>query len=81
MGVHVWRAIDENTLQFKVQGRHFNGHVRISYDEGCDLYNIYFGHWRNRKWENIETFDGVYCNQMVDIIDQKVEYIEAYGDR
>ena len=80
-GAHAWRAIDENTLQFKVQGRHFNGHVRVVYDASYDLYNIYFGYWRNRQWKNLENIDGVYCDQMVNIIDQKVEYIDAYGNR
>lgn len=80
-GSHAWAQIDEMTLQFKVQGRHFHGHVRIAYDEGYDLYVIHFGHWRNRQWKNIETIDGVYFDQMVDIIDQKVEYISAYGNR
>ena len=46
---HQWMAMDEHTLQFKVQGRHFTGHVRIVYTEGDDLYNICFGHWKNRQ--------------------------------
>lgn len=80
-GSHAWMQMDELTLQFKVQGRHFHGHVRVAYDEGYDLYNIHFGHWRNRQWKDLETIDGVYCDQMVDMIDQKVEYVAAYGSR
>lgn len=73
-----WRRIDELTLQFKVQGHHFHGHVRIAYDEGDDLYVIHFGHWRNHQWKNI---DGIYWDSMVDIIDRKVEYISLYQNR
>ena len=80
-GAHAWAQIDDLTLQFKVQGHHFKGHVRIVYDEGDDLYIIQFGHWRNYQWKNIESIDGVYCDMMVDIIDQRVEYIPAYGRR
>ena len=80
-GAHAWMKMNESTLQFKVQGRHFRGHVRIAYDEGDDLYTIHLGHWRNRQWKNIETIDGVYCDSMVDIIDQKVEYISQYQNR
>jgi len=68
-----------DTLQFKVQGHHFKGHVRIGYDEGTDTYLVHFGHWKNQQWQNIETIDDVYCDMMVDIIDRKVEYIPAYG--
>lgn len=80
-GSHAWMQMDELTLQFKVQGRYFHGHVRVAYDEGDDLYNIHFGHWRNRQWKNVETVEGVYCDQMVEIIDWKVEYVKEYGGR
>lgn len=80
-GAHAWIAISENTLQFKVQGHHFKGHVRVEYNVGDDLYDIHFGHWRNRTWKNLETIDGVYFDQMVDFIDQKVEYIVEYNGR
>src|SRR3990167_817167 len=80
-GAHAWIQMDALTLQFKVQGRHFHGHVRIAYDEGDDLYIIHFGHWRNRQWKNLETIEGVYCDTMVDFIDKKVEYIDKYKNR
>lgn len=77
-GAHAWAQIDQMTLQFKVNGRHFQGHVRIAYDEDYDQYVICFGRWRNRQWQNIETINNVNFDQMVDLIDQKVEYIKAY---
>lgn len=77
-GAHDWMAMDENTLQFKVQGHHFKGHVRIAYDEGDDLYNIHFGHWKSRQWHNLSTIDAVYCDEMVYLIDDKVERIDQY---
>ena len=77
-GPHQWMMIDEYTLQFKVQGHHYRGHVRIEYNKGCDLYDIHFGDWHHYEWRNHETIEGIYFDEMVDVIDQKVEYIPAY---
>lgn len=80
-GAHAWCAIDEYTLQFKVQGRHFKGHVRIAYNINDDLYEIHFGHWHNQQWGNLESISGVYCDQMTNFIDEKVEYVSEYKNR
>lgn len=80
-GAHAWTKIDENTLQFKVQGHHFKGHVRIEYIVGYDLYSIHFGHWKNNRWNNLETIEDVFFDQMLDLIDLRVEYIAEYNDR
>ena len=77
-GAHDWMAMDENTLQFKVQGHHFKGHVRIAYDEDYDLYDIHFGHWKHHQWHNLSTIESVYCDEMIYLIDDKVEYIDQY---
>lgn len=80
-GANGWAMIDENTLQFKVQGNHFIGNVRIKYNIADDLYDIHFGHWKNNQWNNLETIYGVYCDQMVEVIDHRVEYIDQYRHR
>lgn len=80
-GTHNWIAINEFILQFKVQGHHFTGHVRVEYDVAEDWYDIHFGHFQNHRWNNVDTIVGIYCDDMVDVIDQKVEYIADYTSR
>jgi len=66
---------DNPTLQFKVQGQHFKGHVRIELDRPRDAYNIHFGKFvkKSYSWTNKKTEEYVYFDQMVDIIDTYVE--------
>lgn len=85
-GADGWTQFSMNnnpTLQFKVRGHHHKGHVRIELDRGRDVYNIHFGKWNRtkREWTNKETETHVYFDQMVDVIDKKVEYIPRYEDR
>jgi hypothetical protein len=76
-GAHAFYAI-ENGLQFYVKGRHFKGHVRIIYDYGNDLYNILFGEFKQKEWHGVKCFEGIYFDQMVNLIDREVEYIPEY---
>lgn len=93
-GAHAWKSIlplngwgvKGATLQFKVEGRHFKGHVRIELNEGNDTYNVHFGRFgrqyaNSKMWLNLETFTGIYCDTMAELIDHKVEYVPIYGDR
>jgi hypothetical protein len=79
-GAHAWRAVDESTLQFKVQGHHFKGHVRVEYDFGMDVYHVHFGRWRNGQWQHRHTIEEVYVDELVHVIDHTVEYIPYYQD-
>ena len=77
-GCHQWMGVSMNnnpTLQFKVQGYLFHGHVRIELDRGRDVYNIHFGKYTKttKNWKNIKTVEHVYFDQMVGIIDSHVE--------
>ena len=64
----------EGWLKFKVNGHHFDGWVKILL-RANDTYTIQF--IKDGKVE--EEVDDVYFDEMVDIIDRKVEYVEAYG--
>lgn len=78
-GAHNWLALDENTLAFFVQGYLMKGIVTIKLDEARDLYDISF--FKNRSYKSFlsnpqhahEDVLGVYCDQMVEIIDNVVE--------
>ena len=72
-GANSWAGGD-NFLIFKVQGRHFTGKVKITLNS-MDLYDIEF--IRGKK---TVVVNGVYNVDMVDIIDRKVEYIDAYKE-
>lgn len=66
--------LQKGAIVFNVQGHHFKGQVKISYDAGADLFNIAF------LQGNITVGQrkGVYVDELIDYIDKKVEYIEAY---
>ena len=81
-GAHAWKAINRETLQFKVRGHHFKGQVRVELDVVKDLYKVHFGHYSTAypgRWKNIETIEDVYFDSLTDLIDERVEYIKAYG--
>lgn len=68
-------------LQFKVNGRHFKGHVRVEYHFN-DTYTIKFGRFGRRyesMFKTIKEYSDVYFDQMVGVIDDYVEYIPSYG--
>ena len=63
-------AIDGG-LQFKTSGMvSWKGAVRVTYDEAQDLYNVSFQ--RMRVNSKIEEIKGVYVEDLVRVIDQKV---------
>jgi hypothetical protein len=73
-GAHAWVG-GTNFLRFRVQGHHFRGIVKITLNS-MDLYDIEF-----IKGETVvKEINGVYFDEMTDIIDRYVEKIEAYKD-
>lgn len=63
----------ENGLEFYVQGFKFIGMVRISYNQGTDLWNIDFA----KNGKITKTIEGIYSEDLVDVIDREVEYTGA----
>lgn len=65
-------------LRFKVNGFKHRGRVEIRYNEGADLFNIsLIGEDNQVK----ETLEGIYVDQLVEVIDEHVERVENYNDR
>lgn len=64
----------EDGLQFDVNGLVFKGKVIIKLN-GMDLYDITFGRMNRKTYEFDvkETAEGVYCDQLVEILDHYIE--------
>ena len=85
-GAHGWVATALNTLTFKVNAHHFKGMISITLDEGLDLYDIHFfdnysgkSFFSNKKPSTrIQPMTGIYCDQLVDLIDDNIERIDSY---
>ena len=85
-GAHGWAATSYNTLSFKVDGHHFKGIISIIFDEALDLYEIhYFDNntisslLKNPKQsKKFSSMTGIYCDQLVGLIDENIELIDAY---
>lgn len=58
-------------LQFHVQGYKHKGNVVIKLNEGVDLYEVYL-YEENGKLK--ESYTDIYVDQLIDTIDQTVEY-------
>jgi len=71
------RAI-ENGLMFKVQGFIFEGWVKVVYNEGADLFDITF---LSSKMEPKKEIEGVFFDELVDVIDSNVEKVNDHNNR
>lgn len=81
-------------LRFDVNGHHFKGKVKIKLDYN-DTYTIEFIKTKRKKNQELselfgttkydtiteieQSYDGVYCDQLHDVIDRVVEYIPEYN--
>ena len=65
----------ENGLRFSVNGFKHKGNVVVRYNEGMDLFDVEIITSEN---EVIETIDGVYVDQLIEVIDNRVELVENY---
>lgn len=83
-GVSKWYAVSNNTLGMRVTARYLNGFVCISLDEGQDLYDISF--YSNKDISDMlihpvmpyKPIKGVYCDQLLEFIDNRIERIPDY---
>lgn len=73
-GAHAWTNIRNKALRFKVQGHLYSGWVIIAVN-GLDLFDI---HFVNRSMEIKETINDIYLEDLINVIDRKVERIDTY---
>ena len=75
-GVSDFRALPNNEgLIFHVKGFKHVGWCKIVYNEGRDLFNIYF---LSNDMETVKVEDGIYLDMLVSVIDEAVEKTKNY---
>ena len=73
-GFHRPTALPDNRgLAFQVEGFKYTGTVKVIYNEGVDLFEIYLDNGQNEK--------DVYLDQLVNVIDGMVERCDNYDKR
>lgn len=83
-GISKWYKASNTMLAIRVHARYLNGFVCIELDESQDLYDISFCSNKDIKDLIIhpiypyETIKGVYFDQMVDFIDNRIERVPNY---
>ena len=65
-------------LRFEVNGFLHSGVVEVRYDEGADLFDISLIGEDNLVKETIE---GIYFDQLVEVVDEHVERVDNYNER
>jgi hypothetical protein len=66
--------VSDKGLFFKVNGNHHKGYVLITLD-WSDTFDVHIINTKNRV---IDTFTGVYIDQLFDVIDERIEKIPTY---
>lgn len=73
-GFHRPTALPDNRgLAFQVEGFKYTGTVKVIYNEGTDLFELHL--------EDGRTEEGVYLDQLVNVIDGMVERCDNYDKR
>jgi hypothetical protein len=76
-GVHNLVYLQNKALLFSVNGHHHKGKILITL-AWDDTYSVTLINTKN----NIkETFTEIYCDDLAEFIDHKIEYIPLYEDR
>lgn len=65
-------------IKFNVNGFKHKGWVEVVYDEGADLFNI---NLLNDSNNVVKQINGVYLDNLVDVIDNAVEKTDNYEER
>ena len=64
---------DDKGLSFMVDGFKYQGRVQVIYNEGADLFEVHL--------EDGRIEEGVYLDQLVNVIDGMVERCDNYDKR
>lgn len=75
-GFTIDKSIDPTMLRFKVNGHHHKGHVYI-FLNFMDLFDVYLTTLQGKIKDRTDE-EGLYYDQLVDWIDDKVERIPEY---
>ena len=73
-GPHNFKRLPgDKGLSFQVEGFKYQGKVKVVYDEGQDLFEVYL--------DNGQVEDMVYADCLVNVIDGLVERTDNYRER
>lgn len=75
-GAHDFVDIEGRGLRFNVQGHHHKGHVYL-FVNGLDLFDVYL---TSSRGTIKETINDIYLEDLFDILDKKIEWIDIYKD-
>ncbi|HIF0232301.1 TPA: hypothetical protein ACXYK5_002219 [Legionella pneumophila] len=83
-GVSKWYELSANALALRVHARYLDGFVCIELGEAHDLYDLSF--YLNKDFSDMlvwpvipyKPMKGVYCDQLVEFIDNRIEKIPDY---
>lgn len=73
-GAHAWKYKSNKWLRFKSNGHHHKGHVYITLAWN-DTFTVYF---TSTKGTIEDLKENVYIDQLIDVIDKKIEFIDKY---
>jgi hypothetical protein len=73
-GVSKRMSFENKSLCLKVSGHHHKGWVVIT----LDWLHTYIVYIISNKGEILDTYDMVYFDELFDIIDKRIEFIEKY---
>ena len=65
-------------MKFSVSGFLLKGTVQIQYKEGSDLFDLTFN---NEDGTVRNSLEGIFFDELVNVIDEQVERVENYIDR
>lgn len=78
-GVCKFRALQgESGIIFHTQGYKWDGWCKVVYDEGADLFNIFY---IDNKGVTQKIQKGIYFDELVRTIDEEVEKTHDYNKR
>lgn len=66
-------------LQFHVQGFILSGNVAVVYNEGTDYFDVTLH--KDKSPEEVQVYTNVALDELVDLIDSKVEKTNGYEKR
>jgi hypothetical protein len=73
-GPHNFVNVKDRGLRFNVNGHHHKGHVYL-FVNGADLFDIYLTSTHGNIKEKIGD---VYLDDLFEVLDKKIEYIDIY---
>lgn len=63
-------------IKFLVNGHHHKGFVEVFYERSYDLFKVTL---KDKKGNVKEVIEKVYFDELQNIIDKKIEYIDEYS--